>query len=158
MAPDASALLAGERAILAAAIDAAGQGHWRRAVELYGPLKAAALLDAAEALTAALGRHREYFTDDHGVTRCGGCLEPGPCKDDPETILAAALSGEGAGREARAREFVDRILAVNAEHGVTGPGAVTRGEAVRVAAEMCSRLPVTIPEAREQLEEGGKHG
>ena len=53
------------------------------------------LLAAIEALTGALERHQQWFTDSKGVRLCGGCLEPAPCKDDPERFITAALSGTG---------------------------------------------------------------
>jgi hypothetical protein len=49
MAEDLAAALAEERAILAAAADAADQRAWRIAAQIYGTLKAHALLAAVEA-------------------------------------------------------------------------------------------------------------
>jgi hypothetical protein len=51
------------------------------------------LLAAIEGLTSALQRHRQWFTDSKNVKRCGGCLEPSPCPDDPDMIVARALGG-----------------------------------------------------------------
>jgi hypothetical protein len=50
-----------------------------------------ALLAAIDALTEALTRHRQWFTDSKNVRRCGGCLEPSPCPDDPDMIVERAL-------------------------------------------------------------------
>jgi hypothetical protein len=52
------------------------------------------LLAAVEALSTALQRHREWFTDSKGVMLCGGCLKPVPCPDDPDAIVEQALSGK----------------------------------------------------------------
>jgi hypothetical protein len=51
------------------------------------------LLAAIEDLTAALERHREWFSRN-GFKICGGCLRPAPCPDDPDVIVARALSGK----------------------------------------------------------------
>jgi hypothetical protein len=55
------------------------------------------LLAAIEDLSTALQRHRQWFTDSKNVRRCGGCLEPSPCPDDPDMIVARALSGKDSG-------------------------------------------------------------
>jgi hypothetical protein len=52
------------------------------------------LLAAIEDLTAALERHREWFSRN-GFKICGGCLRPAPCPDDPDMIVARALGGKG---------------------------------------------------------------
>lgn len=57
-----------------------------------------ALLAAIDALTEALTRHRPWFVNGEGTRICGGCLEPSPCPDDPEAIVARALSGKEAGQ------------------------------------------------------------
>jgi hypothetical protein len=58
------------------------------------PCDVARLLDAAEALVAALVKHRPWFVNGQGVKICAGCLEPSPCPDDPDVIVARALSGK----------------------------------------------------------------
>jgi hypothetical protein len=50
MADAPASLLSEERAILAAAADAADQGAWRIAAQIYGTLKVHALLAAVEAV------------------------------------------------------------------------------------------------------------
>ena len=51
------------------------------------------LLAAVDALTGALERHQQWFTDKNGTRICGGCLEPVPCKDTD--VIGRALAGTG---------------------------------------------------------------
>jgi hypothetical protein len=91
MAEDLAAALAEERAILAAAADAADQRAWRIAAQIYGTLKAHALLAAVEAalklhqpgcvtiLGALCKRHRSHrffsitSTEADDVRSCPDC-------------------------------------------------------------------------------------
>jgi hypothetical protein len=84
--PDTPALLSGIRERNASPGDAAGFVRSARDVPF--------LLAAIEALTSALTRHRPWFVNDAGVRICGGCLDPAPCKDDPDVIVSRALSGK----------------------------------------------------------------
>jgi hypothetical protein len=68
----------------------AAEAYW----SYFTPARIVSLLAAIEALTSALTRHRQWFTDSKNVKRCGGCLEPSPCPDDPDMIVARALSGK----------------------------------------------------------------
>lgn len=68
----------------------AAETYW----SYFTPARITSLLAAIEALTSALTRHRPWFVNDAGVRICGGCLDPAPCKDDPDVIVSRALSGK----------------------------------------------------------------
>ena len=70
----------------------AAEAYW----SYFTPARISSLLAAIEGLNAALERHRHWFTEHRSTVKlCGGCLEPSPCKDDPEAIITAALGGKG---------------------------------------------------------------
>jgi hypothetical protein len=70
----------------------AAEAYW----EYFTPARISSLVAAIEALSSALGKHRQTFTDSRGISLCGGCLRP-DCPDDPEAIIARALGGTEAG-------------------------------------------------------------